>query len=134
MNDQPELPFDENIIVRKIQNELMKDILRLAWGDGQLVLDQGIEKAEKHANDEINGWSELAYAFLIDYAASTSEFMAEDVRSAARGLVPEPPSLRAWGGVIRRAAGQGIIKKVGCGPVDNPTSHCANANIWRSVV
>jgi len=53
----------------------------------------GIKRAEQNANDKHKNWSGLAYLFLLAYINDGhNEFMAEQVRNASRGIVPEPPS------------------------------------------
>ncbi len=54
------------------------------------------------------------------------------VRLEAKGIVPEPPSLRAWGAVLLSAAKRGWIRQVGYVHVDNPKAHKANAALWES--
>jgi hypothetical protein len=86
-----------------------------------------------HADRKIPSWSNLAYeklkAFLI---ATSGEFMAEDVRTWCwGGNLPEPPSKRAWGGVINRAANAGLIKFVRYAKTTNPKAHLTPANVWR---
>lgn len=103
-------------------------------GEGEVLRDAGMQQAIDHAEQETPSWSDLALNMVSDFidAYPHLEFMAEDVRkwSHHKGL-PEPPSKRAWGGVIVRAARLDLIVKVGIGQVKNPTAHCANANIWR---
>jgi hypothetical protein len=101
---------------------------------GEELRDHGIEQATRHANDQDAYWSERAFEFLKQYIVDVAEFQTEDVRHASIGQVPEPPCLRAWGSVIRRAAQRNLIAKVGIAPVTNPAAHCANAAVWRAVV
>ena len=102
---------------------------------GPELRDKGIKKAVDHAGVE---WSDEAYLHLcvyIDiigsYLPDDREFMMEDARAAIKGKLPPPPSLRAWGGIIRRAANAGLIEKVGIRQVQNQKAHCANANVWK---
>jgi len=99
---------------------------------GVLLKERGMKKAVDHANVVHDGWSALAHSFLVDFVRiHEGEFMAEDVREKSRGIVPAPPSSRAWGSIIRSAAMSGIIRKVGIKTVKNPTAHRANASVWR---
>ena len=96
---------------------------------GPELRDKGIKKAVDHAGVE---WADEAYDYLKLYIRRGHEFMAEDVRRWAKGwLLEDPPSKRAWGGVIRRAANAGLIEKVGIRQVQNQKAHCANANVWK---
>lgn len=99
---------------------------------GEQLRDEGIQRAIDHADSVNDKWSEKAYAFLLKWLMyQDSEFMTEDVRKASTGLIPEPPHDRAWGGIIRKAAISGLIKKVGYRSVTNPQAHCANASVWE---
>ena len=98
---------------------------------GAQLRDAGIKQALDHAEEVTPEWPELAYKFLCDYIRKhPGEFMTEDVRQAAAGIVPEPPSLRAWGGVIVKAAKSGLIVRAGYGQVTNVNAHRANASVW----
>ena len=96
--------------------------------------DDGMQRAVDNANDKHENWSEKAYDFLVQYCksqGSLSTFMTEDVRSLwFEQDMPQPPSNRAWGSIARRAVKNGLIKKVGIGPVKNPKANCAYASIW----
>ena len=100
---------------------------------GEILRDKGIEKAVDHANETHIQWSEQAFDFLMKYIKTSTEFMAEDVRQASIGIVPHPPSLRAWGGIIVRAAKAGLIKKTGFRNVKNIKAHCTPASIWAKI-
>lgn len=97
---------------------------------GKDLMEAGIDQAVSHADAVSPAWSDTAYAFLLEYAATEREFMAEDVRAAAAGKVAQPPSLRAWGGVMLRAAKAGLITKIGFRSVSNPKAHCATGGVW----
>lgn len=102
----------------------------IEFPSGEDLRDEGMARAITHADNVNEKWSDLAYDFLRRYIRTHAFFMAEDVREASKGTIPEPPHNRAWGGIVRRAATEGLI--VGCGirKVKNPTSHCANAAVW----
>lgn len=100
---------------------------------GAQLRDKGIEKAVKHAESIHENWKDRAYEFLLTYIKSHKRFMAEDVRIASARIVPEPPSLRSWGSIIRRAACSGHIKSLGTRKVKNPRAHCANSSFWEAV-
>lgn len=96
----------------------------------QRYADNGMQRAVDHAEEKVQSWSDIACTFLIQYIKSGKEFMVEDVRKASAGIVPEPPSLRAWGGVIRRAAKAGFIYRVGYKKVSNVKAHATPASVW----
>jgi hypothetical protein len=52
------------------------------------------------------------------------------IRMAAKEIVPEPPSLRAWGSVLLTAARRGWIKQVGYIKVENVKAHRTPAALW----
>jgi len=101
---------------------------------GRDLRDAGISQAAQHAEKHVTGWRERAMAFCKDYARRHGNFSCEDMRQAARGIVPEPPHLRAWGSVMVEAAKQGIIYQAGYIQVANPAAHRANAALWRSKI
>lgn len=101
---------------------------------GKELKDLGMSRAIDKAERVSPGWKEQAYNFLKDFASKTKQcFMAEDVREASKGYVPEPENKRAWGGIMAKAAHAKIIRKVDIKPVKNPTSHQANATVWQRV-
>ena len=99
--------------------------------DGSQLRDKGIKQAVNHANDKHDKWSDKAYNFLVSYIKSQHEFMTEDLREASEKEIPKPPSNRAWGGIVVRAARAGLINKVGFSNVKNPKAHHTPASIWR---
>ena len=97
---------------------------------GDWLRDKGIQKAVDHAEQRVPSWKEKALTLLKEYPQE--RFMAEEVREWAksRGL-EDPPSKRAWGGVIVKAQKTGLIFHVGYGKVKNPKAHRTPASIWR---
>lgn len=101
---------------------------------GRTLKEAGMCKALDHANQVHPDWSERAYSFLREFVKGTrGEFMAEDVRAAAEGIVPEPLNKKAWGGIFFKAAYWKVIERVRYDKVKTPTSHQANASVWRAV-
>lgn len=100
---------------------------------GEQLKNAGMQLAVDHANAVEPSWSDRAYDFLVyQFLPYHKRFMAEEVRSyAAMADFPLPPSARAWGGVVNRAAKQFIIIKIGIKPVENPKAHQANATYWE---
>lgn len=102
---------------------------------GQSLRDAGIQAAVDHAEDVHPNWADRAYQALVTFIASRKKdevFMAEDIRAVAK--VAEPPSQRAWGAIIRKAAQKGLIERCGTGAVKNATAHRALASVWRAVI
>lgn len=78
--------------------------------------DAGMQQAVDHADEAVSGWSDRAFAFLKRYAATHMEFISEDVSDAAiEAGEPQPPTLRAWGQIYRRAVKEDVIIQVGAG-------------------
>lgn len=101
-------------------------------GTGRELRDIGIQKAVDHANEVEPKWSDQAYAFLVQFLRiHEGEFMTEMVRgyATANGL-SVPPSKRAWGAIVVKAAKNNLIVKKGYNQVTNPEAHMANAYIW----
>ena len=99
---------------------------------GKSLRDKGIAQAVDHADAVVDNWSRLAYAFLERYCRSRShrEFMIEDVRKASIGIVPEPPSKRAWGPIAMMAVRNGLIVRSGYRAVTNKYAHYTPATVW----
>lgn len=95
--------------------------------------DDGITRAMDHAEAENRGWKDMAYEYLVNvYIKHTKHpFQVEDVRASCAGVVPEAPSARAWGGIVRRARHAGLIRQVGIAPVNNINANRANAAVWQ---
>lgn len=97
--------------------------------------DIGMQTAVDHADREQPKWSDLAYKYLKMYLRDNpvGEFLAEDVRKWVGDELPEPPSNRAWGAVIKRAADNGLIRFLKYAPTKNPRAHRTPASVWEKV-
>lgn len=82
--------------------------------------DKAIQQVVDRADELDPNWSERAYGALTLYCRffRTVEFIAEDARGWAesRGLISAPHDSRAWGAVMKRAAKNMLIRKVGYAP------------------
>ena len=99
--------------------------------NGTQLRDKGIKKALDNANNTHDKWSDKAYDFLLKYIKYQNQFMTEDVRVASEKAIPKPPSNRAWGSVILKAAKSGLINRVGFANVKNAKAHKTPASVWR---
>jgi len=98
----------------------------------QDLRDKGIQQALDHADHVNEKWSERAYEFAKDYLKFHQVFMAEELRKSSEGFIPDPPSKRAYGGIISRLAREGKITLIGYAKTSNPLSHKTPAARWKS--
>lgn len=80
--------------------------------------DAGMARARDHAEADVPGWGDHAYALLHQYALDQRmPWTCEAFRPWAydRGL-PVPANERAWGPVVQRAIRAGLIERVGYAP------------------
>jgi len=74
----------------------------------------------------------FSLSFLLNYLKENDEeFLAEEVIRESRGIVPEPPTERAWGGVFQKAARAGRIVLCGYRVTRNPKAHMSPKRLWR---
>ena len=100
---------------------------------GNKLRDLGIKQSLENAENNNESWGERAYSFLLQYAKSNNTFLAEDVRVAAEGVIPEPPSKRAWGAIFVRGRKNNLITPIGFSSVKNPKAHRTPATLWEVV-
>lgn len=98
---------------------------------GKRYAESGAKKAIDHAQLTDLTWAEQALKFLLQYIKHGNEFMVEELRTASIGTVPEPPSKRAWGGIIAKAARLGWVVAVGYRQVSNVKAHATPARVWK---
>jgi hypothetical protein len=109
-----------------------------AIADGERLKEDGMQRAIDHADavSEISPqWSQRAFNAAVQYVRefpSGHQFKTEDVRLWAdkHNKIEQPPSDRAWGGVIVKLANQKLIYKVGHAVVNNPNAHRCFATLW----
>ena len=112
-------------------NKMENHVLNFTGND---LRDKGINQAVEHADRVSLNWSERAYRLTEDYAKRHFLFSGEQVRLASKGMIDEPPHLRAWGAIMLKAAKNGLIKRVGYIQVENIAAHRATATLWESKV
>jgi len=93
----------------------------------------GAEQAKDHANAELPGWEESAYAFFVQYANLTrSNFMTEDVVEAAKSIPHlAAPDNRAWGAIARKASFNKVVESVGLGYSHKGKGNAAPRTVWK---
>lgn len=108
----------------------------LSFVTGRHLRDAGMHTAISNAERQTTDWPTEAMRALQMYLLANpgTDFMAEDVREYAYNTlaVPYPPHCRAWGSIFQRAAREGLIRRVRIAPVKTPSSHMANASVWRA--
>ena len=109
---------------------MTKTIDQLNLFEGSRLRDIGINLAVENANVKSRNWQDIAYSFLLEYIKTNDVFMAEDVRIASDGIVPIPPSKRAWGIIFVTAKKNKVIKSIGFKTVQNPKAHRTPATLW----
>lgn len=96
---------------------------------------EGINRAVEHADETVPGWSEVAYEFIRLHAMrNKGERMTgyEIVQAALAYGVPKPPTDKAFGGPIQRAARCGVLRKVGTVADQNPERHGSPVTLWEA--
>lgn len=95
--------------------------------------DKGIQRASDHAERWRADWNDAAAVMLHRYLTTLHgrSFLTEEFIAWARAKtdMPMPPDGRAWGGVIRRAATEHHIEKVGSAQAN--TSNRSLKFLWR---
>lgn len=103
---------------------------------GDQLKEEGIRRAKEHADDVEPRWSDQAYEAVMNWVRQQpagTTFVAFDVRERVRGVVPEPPNLRAWGSVFQRVIRSGAVKFAGHVISPDPVTHSCPVRQWRIV-
>lgn len=93
---------------------------------------QGLNAAVINANKQNDSWSskavEVAFKFIAIHPKGFV-FQVEDIREwgLMKGYINSPPSLRAWGCIVRPMLQSKQVQKLYLAPVRNKTAHSANA-------
>ena len=103
-----------------------------------MLKQAGIEQALVHAEDVSPQWRNKAFNALTEYLREHPKgylFQVEDFRKWAllNEKIQDPPSARAYGGIIVRAANQSIIRRDGFASTKSKTAHGAVAAQWRKI-
>lgn len=97
--------------------------------------DAGISRAVTHADRAHDGWAAEARAVLEAFVRLRRKpFRVEEVRAVAHLYdLPDPPHARAWGGVVRGAAMDGLIRKIAVTTSEAAHCHCSHVGLWEVV-
>lgn len=94
-------------------------------------MEAGIQQAVDNADARQPDWSATAYTMLALFTQERKQpFRCEEFRQWCEGRLMPPPHDRAFGGVIRMAARNKIIRQVGFDKTENPKAHRANCALW----
>lgn len=96
--------------------------------------DTGIKMALDHAEEKAPTWGERCFQLLLDYMKINNQpFMVEYFRQWTEGKIEDPPSKRAFGGIITKAAKAGLVKQVGWAKTSNYKAHKTPAAVWVAI-
>lgn len=99
--------------------------------EGRTKGHAGASRAAERADKEVAEWQKRAYEFFLEYGRKNGgEFSTEDVRHAAKGVIPEPSNPRCWGAVPIKAKRDGFIKFSRFTPSKDPKSHGCPGSAW----
>lgn len=106
--------------------------------DARQTAQIGMQQAIDSANNKDPYWSKNALAALKEYLKDKPldfAFRVEEFRMWCKHFnkVPNPPSERAYGSIIKEAAKGGLVKSIGREPTTNPNAHGAYANHWIKI-
>jgi len=97
---------------------------------GQALKERGMQQAESHANQVHLSWSEQAERFLKNWIRPETPFTIEQAVEASEMVIPQPPTNKAWGGVIVRLKRQGFVKALGIVKAKKASSHTGYITQW----
>lgn len=102
--------------------------------DANKKKEQGMNISLLNAESRKEGWAKEAILILYGFlrVQGDTPFLGEEFRVWCEKYgLSEPPSKRAYGGVMVRAAKLGLIEKVGYAKTTNPLAHRTPANLWK---
>jgi hypothetical protein len=100
---------------------------------GELLRDEGMQRALDKANHDVTWWGKRAYALLVAYAKNNATFATEDVIAwGDRTHFPMPPEPRAWGAIIRQGVKAGLLLPAGYTKSKNARAHRRPVQLWQS--
>lgn len=101
--------------------------------EATLNMNKGMRQAITHADREKELWSMMANdCFFMFIRNVEGAFLVEDIRRYAKKLgLPDPPSNRAWGAIIKKEAKAGTVVFKGYAKTSNPKAHRTPAALWE---
>jgi hypothetical protein len=105
--------------------------------EAQILGEQGLQIAMDHADRVEPGWNDLAFDMFREWLSgwpSGFRFRVEEFRmSAAIHGLPDPPSLRAFGGLPRRARTAGLVRSVDLAKTTSKNQRGCFATVWEKI-
>src|SRR5690349_5653770 len=102
---------------------------------GKRLAETGMQIASDNAESKEPGWNKQCFELLKSFLEfRTKPFLCEDFRKYCELMdLTTPPSKRAFGGTIAKAAHQNLIKRIGFANVKNPRAHATPATLWIKI-
>ena len=98
---------------------------------GEQLKEQGAAAAVVHADGVHLEWSDYAISLLEEFARGRETFSSDDFRQQVAGVLPDPPSLNAFGGLFISASRSGIIEHVGYVKSQRASAHSRVVGLWK---
>ncbi len=114
---------------------MLKEQLTIPF-TAESLRDTGMQMALESADKKHESWADQCYRALIEYLTINKKpFMCEYFREwcERKRKVPEPPSKRAYGAIISKAAKAGLIKHMGYSETSNYKAHKTPASVWQKI-
>lgn len=98
---------------------------------GEKLKESGAAAALRNADVSHMEWSDYALALLENFARGRETFSSDDFRKQVAGVLPDPPSLNAFGGLFISASRGGIIQHVGYVKSRRRSAHSRVVGLWK---
>ncbi len=101
---------------------------------GRDLAEEGMARAEDHAERVEPKWGAQAYDRFTAYCANGGYVTVEAIKAWAYDTgLPKPPAEGAWGAVTRRAVRDGVIVFHEFTESQNASQHMKPVRVWRVV-
>jgi hypothetical protein len=99
---------------------------------GEQLKEHGAAAAVHHADSVHLEWSDYALLLLKDFARGRAQFSADDFRKQVNGVLPDPPSCNAIGGLFLKASKAGVIIHAGYVKSNRAAAHSRIVGLWKA--
>jgi hypothetical protein len=115
-----------------MQPDLFSTSMNTTKKIAEVLRDDGMRRAVDHADRVAPQWSEQALDAVRAFSLTRDHITSEQVRQwAEKDGLSAPPDGRAWGAIMRRAAKEGLIRKIGWTTATDPKVHCNPVSLWE---